>query len=44
VAIEAQLIVLLAGLAAMLAAERLKGASAISAVQNRRPAAPDSPQ
>jgi low temperature requirement protein LtrA len=43
VAIEAQLIVLLAGLAAMLAIERLRGASALSA-EPRRPAAPDSPQ
>jgi low temperature requirement protein LtrA len=44
VAIEAQLIVLLAGLAAMLAAERLRGTSAVSAVQERPPAAPNSPQ
>jgi hypothetical protein len=45
VAIEAQLIVLLAGLAAMLAAERLGGTSAIeAAVQKRRPAAPNPPQ
>jgi hypothetical protein len=44
VAIEAQLIVLLAGLAAMLAAERLGGTSAVSAVQDRPPAAPNSPQ
>jgi len=44
VAIEAQLIVLLAGLAAMLTAERLRGTSAISAAQKRRPAAPNSPQ
>jgi hypothetical protein len=42
VAIEAQLIVLLAGLAAMLAAERLRGTSAISAMRKRRPAAPNS--
>jgi low temperature requirement protein LtrA len=42
VAIEAQLIVLLAGLAAMLAAERLRGT--ISAVRKRRPAAPNPPQ
>jgi low temperature requirement protein LtrA len=40
VAIEAQLIVLLAGLAAMLAGERLQGTSVLSAVRNRRPAAP----
>ena len=39
VAIEAQLIVLLAGLAAMLAAERL-GARPLSARRKRRPAAP----
>jgi hypothetical protein len=44
VAIEAQLIVLLAGLAAMLAAERLRGTSAVSAVQERPPATPNSPQ
>jgi low temperature requirement protein LtrA len=45
VSIEAQLIVLLAGLAAMLAAERLGGTSAIeAAVQKRRPAAPNPPQ
>ena len=44
VAIEAQLIVLLAGLAAMLAAERLRATPALSAAQKRRPAAPDSPQ
>ena len=44
VAIEAQLIVLLAGLAAMLAAERVRGTSAITAGQKRRPAAPGSPQ
>ena len=42
-AIEAQLIVLLAGLAAMLAIERPRGASALSA-EHQRPAAPDSPQ
>ena len=44
VAIEAQLIVLLAGLAAMLAVERLGGSSAISADQKQRPAAPNPPQ
>ena len=44
VAIEAQLIVLLAGLAAMLAAERLRAFSATSAVRKRRPATPNSPQ
>jgi low temperature requirement protein LtrA len=43
VSIEAQLIVLLAGLAAMLAAGRLRGASA-SGAQPGQPAAPDSPQ
>ena len=43
-AIEAQLIVLLAGLAAMLAAERLRGTSVIRAAQERRQASPDSPQ
>jgi hypothetical protein len=43
VAIEAQLIVLLAGLAAMLAIERLRGASALGA-EHERPAAPNSPQ
>ena len=43
VAIEAQLIVLLAGLAAMLAIERLRGTSALSAEHTRRPAAPNSP-
>ena len=44
VAIEAQLIVLLAGLAVMLAAEHRWGPSALSAARKRRPAAPDSPQ
>jgi hypothetical protein len=42
VAIEAQLIVLLAGLAAMLAAERLRGSPASRAAQKQR-LAPDSP-
>jgi low temperature requirement protein LtrA len=44
VAIEAQLIVLLAGLAAMLTAERRKGPSALSAAPERRPATPSSSQ
>jgi low temperature requirement protein LtrA len=44
VAIEAQLIVLLAGLAAMLAAEHLRDTSALRAAQKRQPAAPDAPQ
>jgi hypothetical protein len=44
VAIETQLIVLLAGLAALLAAERLRGTSVTRAMHKRRPATPNSPQ